>query len=347
VVPIGGTAGEAPALHTTLQPPAEVPPPVSPFPSSPEAINPSADYTKPLHHGFWDRCRDVFDFGHGAPNNRCWFQSDHGFDDKLTSPVTEPFYFEDPRSLTEVRPIAIFESAPSRNPIFRGGATEFFGLQGRVAFTERLSLVINELGIVSLNPNAPTEDFRRDTSFAEVRLGPKYTFFRNPAFGGVAAVGLTFGIPAGDGRAFQDTGTLSLNPYVTYAQNFGRSSFGSFNFIGALGFDFATDSERSEFFHSHFHFDYDVLNSHKFFPLFELNYWRYTRTGRLHDFGFEGADLVNFGSTTAGKDYLTLAVGARYHFTENIQAGGAIEFPTTAERGLADFRVTFDVIFRY
>jgi hypothetical protein len=294
--------------------------------------------------------RGWFDWGdHSSAQQHNWFQSDHCFDQIMTSPVTEPFYFEDPRALTEVRPIAIFQSAPSHNPFFRGGNSEFFGLQARLAFTECWSFVVNELGIISLNPNDPTPEFGRSTGFAEVKMGPKWTFYRNTTAGAVAAAGLTFEIPAGDRSVFQNTGDLGLNPYVTYAQNFGRSlNIGSFNFIGTAGYAFATDSQRSEFLHTHFHLDYNVLNMHNWFPLVEMNYWYYTKNGKATDLGFEGADLVNFGShSTQGRNYLTIALGTRYNFTDNVIGGFAVEWPVSNEKGLADFRLTFDMIFRY
>ena len=43
----------------------------------------------------------------------------------------------------------------------------------------------------------------------------------------------------------------------------------------------------------------------------------------------------------------TLALGARYKFSENIQVGGAFEFPAWGKHYLLDYRLTFDVIFRY
>ena len=57
------------------------------------------------------------------------FQSDHNFD-HFISPVSDPFYFEDPRALTELRPIFMFQSIPHNNPVFHGGNIEFFGTQG-------------------------------------------------------------------------------------------------------------------------------------------------------------------------------------------------------------------------
>jgi hypothetical protein len=285
------------------------------------------------------------EWGDKSSNNHGWFKSDTCFNG-LISPVSNPFFFEDPRSLTELRPIFIYQSVPSSNG---GGSAFFFGTQARLAITDRFSVVMNELGFVSLDPSgAPS-----NTGFAEVKIGPKYTFLRSSATGTVAAAGLTFEIPAGSAKVFQDTGTLGLDPYITIGQTFGRlpNGFGTLNLLGELGYSFATDSQRSEFVHASLHLDYNIANSCTFYPLIELNWLHYTNHGNRFPFpglGFEGGDLVNFGSATRrGDDVFTIAVGGRYRFTDNIFAGGAIEFPLSRERGLMDYRLTFDVIFRY
>src|SRR5262249_37634984 len=71
----------------------------------------------------------------------------------LISPVTNPFLFEDPRSLTEIRPIFIYQRIPGGQPDFFGGNISYFGTQARVAITNRLSFTINKLGGIWINPN--------------------------------------------------------------------------------------------------------------------------------------------------------------------------------------------------
>src|SRR5262249_35049902 len=65
------------------------------------------------------------------PPQRCLFQSDHCFDNFI-SPITNPFLFEDPRALTEIRPIFIQQGSPSSQYIFHGGSEQFLGTQLRV-----------------------------------------------------------------------------------------------------------------------------------------------------------------------------------------------------------------------
>lgn len=279
-------------------------------------------------------------------DGRACLESDHCFP-TFVSPVTNPFIAEDPRALTEVRPIFFYQSIPSSNWIYRGGNAEFFGLQARLALTENWSVVINKLGWVSINPGgdslAPSE-----TGFSEFWIGPKWTFLRDADCGRAVATGVTFQIPTGDPKVFQDTGKLSVMPYITAAQNFGRTSYGSFNVMDTAGYNFRTDNTRSEYFVNSAHLDFDVLNLHRIFPLVELNWFYYTRSGKANAFAFEGADLVNYGSTDVnGRNNLNLATGLRYKFSEHFQAGAAVEFPLVGTRDINAFRMTFDLVFRF
>jgi hypothetical protein len=277
---------------------------------------------------------------------RNWFQSDHAFDNFI-SPVTNPFLFEDPRSLTEVRPIFMYQRVPGRQPDFDGGNITFFGTQARLAVTDRLSFVLHKLGGIWLNPQS-NYPFDNQAGFAEIWLGPKYTFIRNEETGSVWAGGLQFQIPAGTGRTFQDTGSLSLVPYVSYGQNLFRDfSWGSFNVMATTGYSFSTDNKRSDYYYLSGHIDWDVMNAHKFYPLFELNYLVNTTDGKTVPLGSEGRDLINFGAQAKGRGLLTGAFGARYKITESAQIGAAFEMPFAGPKDFFQYRFTVDFIWRY
>src|SRR5947209_6552350 len=95
--------------------------------------------------GFWDKTKSIFDLQSGpfcGSPTRKPFQSDHAFDGFI-SPVTDPFLFEDPRSLTELRPLVMYQTIPSKNYAYHGGNAEFFGVQARVALTESVSIVMS------------------------------------------------------------------------------------------------------------------------------------------------------------------------------------------------------------
>jgi hypothetical protein len=358
--------GQAP---DAAPPPPPPPPPgggVPPFPGSlPGGEEPyncgvvAKESSNGIFHGFfsnlWDDtkkwCENVPSSLQGAFQggaDRAIFQSDHKFD-SFTSPLTNPFLFEDPRALTEFRPIFMWQQTPTNNPVFHGGDNIFVGAQFRVAITDWLSVVVNKLGGTWMEVHDPVNPaFNSHDGFSEIWVGPKVTFIRNDCTGTLMAAGLTFQIPAGSGRVFQDTGSLSIDPYFSFAQNFLRSTYGSFNFINTTGYAIPTDNQRSGYFHTSFHLDFDVGNFHRIYPLVELNWFYYGQNGHPLNLGFEGADLFNFGSNNAGRSDLNIAVGARYKFTENIQMGAGIQWGLlNPVHSLEGFRVTVDLILRY
>ncbi len=279
------------------------------------------------------------------------FRSDPCFNGFI-SPVTNPFLFEDPRALTEVRPVVIYQNVPDHlffnknGTLFAsGGDLEFFGLQARVALNQRLSFVIDKLGWTAVQ----FKDGPDTSGFSEVNLGPKYTFLRNQNTGTLGAVGVIFEVPAGSAKVFQDTGTLSVVPYLTLGQTFGRSTYGSFNALGEVGYAFSVDDKRSEYLFTSLHLDYNIANLNRFYPFVELNWFLYTAGGQSLTSGFEGRDLFNFGSMNIGTsdDQLFIAPGFRFKYNEHLQSGIAAEFPLTGRRDLLEFRITFDLIFRY
>lgn len=277
-------------------------------------------------------------------NKEDWFRSDHCFDGFI-SPVTNPFLFEDPRSITEVRPLYLYQKIPGGQPDFGGGGINYFGVQGRLAVTERLSFVVHKLGGVWLNSDGPLNG---GSAFAELWLGPKYTFIRNENTGSLLAGGLQFQIPIGSSKLYQDTGSLSLVPYVSYGQNLFREfSWGSFNALVGAAYALSVDKARSDYLSVSGHLDWDVQNWHRFYPLVELNYYLYTTNGNSNPIGSEGRDLINFGGQAKGNGLLTMAFGARFKIVENAQVGGAFEFPLAGPRDLFQYRFTLDFIWRF
>jgi hypothetical protein len=329
-----------PSKHDVWQP-ADPPPP---------DVHPSIITDQPVGPSWGEKMLGWLEWGdRGSINGRAGLQSDHCFDGAV-SPITAPFYFEDPRALTEVRPIFMYQGVPSKSAGWNGGDLFFFGTQARLALSERFSIVLHELGFYSFNPNTPAPPIRDGTGFAEVKLGAKYTFLRNAERNSAAAVGVMFEIPAGSDKVLQSTGDLSITPYLSYSQTLCRlpGGYGSLNVMGNMGYSFSIDNTRSEFFYTNLHLDYNVAGLNKIFPLIETNWIYYTKSGTATNLGYEGADLINFGSATReGKNYLSLAAGLRYKFTENIIAGAAVQFPVSQEKGLQDYRLTFDLIFRY
>jgi hypothetical protein len=333
-------------------PPPSVPPPPPgsppPFPASEEPFNCGVNTAPAPAHplgGFWNGMNDCIKGVVHPGDGRCCLQSDHKFDDFI-SPVTSPFLSLDPRSLTEIRPIFMYQHTPGSAPHFDGGNIEFFGFQGSLALTERLSLVVNKVGWIWENMHSPSGDFHSANGLTEIWLGPQYTIIRNDCSGTLLAAGLTFQIPTGSSRVFQDTGTLSLMPYVSFGQRFLQTPFGSFHFMNTTGYAASIDGHRTDMFYSNFHLDYGIAN--KWYPFVELNYSVYTKNGNQEPINVGGRDLFNFGSTmVSGHNELTLATGLRYKPIEAIQFGVGIEFPLVSNKDLMQYRLTFDMIFRY
>ena len=300
--------------------------------------------------GYLERCWYDISQGTGLAGGtgRSMFQSDSCFNGFI-SPVTNPHLFEDPRALTEVRPIFMWQRTPNSNYVFQGNSNYFADLQARLAITQNISIVINRLGWAWQNPANPTEGITNGNGFSEVSIGPKFTFLRLEDSNTVAALGLNFILPVGSSKVAQDTGDLSLAPYFSIAQGFGRSDYGSFNFMNTTGYSFATDKLRTDFFYASFHLDYDVGNAHTFYPLVEVNWTYYTFDGNARNINFEGSNLTNFGATqVSGHSDLTVALGGRYRLNNNVQFGLAGEMNVLGGgRHLDLFRLTADVIFRY
>jgi hypothetical protein len=343
--PVGLPTETAP-MPRTVEPPTVTPPaPGVESAIEPPVEPPSGLTTEPMAG---DDALFGYEFlGNTTSRGRRPFESDHAFP-MYISPVTSPFMFEDPRALTEVRPIFIYQKTPGSNYIFRGGDIEYFGTQLRLAVTDRLSFVINKLGFIWDDPRDGGRPFSSSTGFAEMNFGPKYTFWRNEETHALGAMGMTVQLPTGANKDFQNTGRASLVPYLTFAQNYDLFELGSLNLMTTTGYSFAVDNRRTDYYYTGLHLDLDIGNRHKIYPLVELNWFSYTSAGSARNLGFEGRDLINFGSTgVSGISSLTIATGARYKFTENLQTGLAVEFPLTATQDLISFRLTWDVILQY
>ena len=304
----------------------------------PKYDSPAADSLDDWYFG--KRVHDLF----GKPREGWFFCSDHEFE-SMISPVTNPFLFEDPRALTEVRPIFLYQQVPNSQPNYQGGDIWFAGVQGRVAFTERLSLTINKLGVVGTNPKSSL--LPGGTGLSELWFGPKYTFYRDDQAGRIAAAGVQFQVPLGNAKVAQDTGDLTIVPYASFGQTFLKSRIGTFNALAGTGYAFSINTKRSDYYYASGHVSLDVLDKQKFFPLAELNWFQYTTDGTTRFLKGEGTDVVNFGSLAKSSGLLTGAVGARYRFTRHIEVGAAYEFPLSGNRDFFKNRVTVDLILRY
>lgn len=301
--------------------------------------------------GDWwdDRRRDMSEGILGftrSDRDRIAFESDCEFDGFI-SPVTNPFLAEDPRALTELRPIFFYQTIPGQQYLYQGGNAIFFGLQGRLALTERFSIVLHKLGGMSLNPGSNSV-LESNTGLTEIHVGPKFAFWRNPEDQSLGSFGIIFQMPTGAASIYQDTGKLSLVPYLSYGQRLARTPVGTFNFMNIAGYSLGTNNQRSDFVYDTFQLAWDVGDQRWFYPFVELSWFLYTSKGNERPgLTFEGRDLANVGAPVSGRSYLTIAPGVRFKARESLQFGIATEFPLFGTRDLFQFRLGVDMIWRY
>ena len=272
------------------------------------------------------------------PRARRPLQSDHAFDG-FVSPLTNPAFFEDPRSLTELRFWVMNQLIPESNAL-DGGDFQVYALQARLALTERLSFIAVKDGYISLQPDAVVPD---TDGWADVAAGLKYALVRNPQKQFLLSAGFTYEIDLGTHRVFQGTGDGIWNPFLSAGWEFYPRTHYLTTFAYRLPNN-TTDNSQS-FIWSH-HFDHQI--GCRFYPAVELHWLHYTKSGEALPFDFEGGDLINLGSAdVAGNDLFVMAAGFAYKLSEAVQLAVAYEFPVSSREDILDERVTANLILRY
>lgn len=261
-------------------------------------------------------------------------RSDHSFD-RFVSPMTNPVFFEDPRTLTEARMIFLQHNVPGAAG---GGDVRLLALQMRAALTERLSIVAAKDGfIMSTNPLI-------NDGWADVAAGLKYNLFADPESQRLLSTGFSYELPVGTPRALQGNGDGEFHFYLTGGTQLGDYS----HWISAMGFRIPADpGAESDMWYWSNHFDYEFHDGWYFVN--ELNWFTWFGAGENPGLaGVEGGDLFNLGSTgVAGNDIVTNAIGLKLKRSRHREFGVAFEFPLTERRDVLETRITADWIFRY
>lgn len=279
-------------------------------------------------------CRDCGLFGGLIkPSERC-------FD--MISPISNPLFFEDPRTLTEARLIYANHNIPGSQPLFQGGNVQYWALQLRAALSERVSIIATKDGYIDLRGDNPA--VVDGEGWADVAAGLKVNLIRSPQTQFLLSGGLVYEIDMGAHQVFQGRGDGEFHLFLSGYKRI----LGDVNFISGSGFRLPTDtSARSQMWYWSNHVDYEVFEN--IFALFEVNWFHWMRSGKaLPGVNFEGGDLFNLGSgAVAGNDIVTAAVGGRVKFTEHAILGVGWEFPLTNRRDLLHDRLYADFILRY
>jgi len=286
-----------------------------------------------------DGCRgSEFLGGLIKPSDRC-------FDDFI-SPMINFVHFEDPRTLTEIRPIFVNHWVPDTigNGIAAGGTIQLLAMQFRVALTERLSLIGVKDGYIWDNTDG-TLDALLDDGWASVTAGLKYNLLRDAQAGTLASIGGTYEIPLGSEDALQSVGDGEFHLFVTGGQ---RLLDGNAHVLSAFGWRVPVDDTlQDESVHWSNHFDIKVTNT--LYLLTEVEWWHWTDSASAGlPLGVAGQDLFNLSANdVTGNNLVTQNVGLKYKPSRAAEYGIAYEFPLTEFKDVVESRLQIEMIFRY
>lgn len=257
------------------------------------------------------------------------------------SPMTNPVYFEDPRTLSELRLIFVQHKIPSlAGGAIPGSDVQVVAMQVRAALTEELSLIATKDGYIWASPEAPLDD-----GWADVSLGLKYNLWKDVECQRILSVGAVYEMAVGSTQALQGNGSGQFHLFASYGAEFREVN----HFLTSAGFLLPTDTrDENQVFYWSAHVDRQVADT-CFYGFLEGNWYHWMSNGSNAALnGIQGGDLFNFGSTgVAGSDIVTAAFGLKWKPTELQEVGVAWEVPVTETRGVLNNRITADYILRY
>jgi hypothetical protein len=267
------------------------------------------------------------------------FESDHAFP-RFVGPISNPVLTKDPRSLTEARLLFVSDYIPSDHP-FGGGDFQVYGLEARVALTERLTFIADKDGIASIHAH----NMRSETGLLNIAVGAKYVLIRDVEDQFLVTTGLMYEPPNGEAKVFQGQGSGVFTTFLSTGKEFAEV----YHFLGNFGYQFPADTnQNSSFFYSQVHLDRQVAGW--LYPLVEFNWFHYTQGGQhgLPPALGEGDGLINLGTTgVAGNDLVTFAVGLKVHCGPHLDLGTAYEVPLSNRQDLLGNRLLAELILRY
>jgi hypothetical protein len=253
---------------------------------------------------------------------------------EISSPISAPTIFEDPRIENELRPIFIYHQL-DEDFVTQGGNVRIFALQARFKVTDDLAIIATKDGYVQLRPDAVLPD---EDGFGNVALGAKYALYQCPSEGQIVTAGLRYEIPMGDDDVLEGEGDGSFNPFVSAA-----TAVGPMNVVASTGFRLPIDDEDSSFYDANLHFDTALDFFH---PALEFNLVHTIDGGGRLPIADESPDYFNFGSVHAtGQNIVTGAVGGRFDLSDSLTLGVAYQVPLNRGTGsnVTDWRVTTDL----
>jgi hypothetical protein len=261
--------------------------------------------------------------------------SDHCFD-SFISPISNPFFFEDPRSLTEVRGVFLDNSLPG---FIGGGDLQITGIQLRGRLADRWSVIAPRIAYFQVNQGgggAPT-------GFMAAPVGLKYNLVRDVDRQMLVSAGITYFIPESISN-FPPPGSGDLHFFLTG----GKRIYDYGHWLSATGFRIPLDSNLgTQLWYWSNQWDYEVVDH--WYGLFGVNWYHWMRSaGAQIPIGITGLDVINLPTGgVAGTDVVTAVAGVKWKPSGHLEVGGGFEFPLTTRTDILQNRAYADIIFRY
>lgn len=260
--------------------------------------------------------------------------SDPCFNDFI-SPMTNPVFFEDPRTLTEARFIFLDHQLPNA---LGGDHVQVYAMQARLALTENLSIIATKDGfIVSQSPIL-------NDGFADVAAGLKYNIFKDVDSQTIVSVGTTFEMPIGSAQALQGNGDGEFHVFASAGTQLWQGA----HWITGSGFRLpANRAAENQMWYWSNHID-QQLGQSGIYLFHETNWYHYMSSANAFGAPIGGGDLFNLGSVgMAGENMVTGAIGVKYKPQQNMEVGVAYEVPYGNRKDLMQDRINVNFILRF
>lgn len=254
---------------------------------------------------------------------------------EFISPMTNPVYFEDPRTLTEARVIFLNHHLPSD---LGGKDVQLYATQLRAALTEDLSVIATKDGFIVSQSDV------LDDGFADIAGGLKYNFYKDADSQTLLSGGATFALPFGSTQALQGRCDGEFHLFATGGMEF----LLDWHWVSGSGFRLPANAQAgNQIWYWSNHLDRRIGES-GFYLFTEANWFHYMSGADAFPVPVGGQDLFNLGSTgIGGNDVVTGAFGVKYKPRTNMEIGVAYEFPYTRRKDIIQNRLTVDLIVRF
>lgn len=272
--------------------------------------------------------------------------TDHCFDDFI-SPMINFVFFEDPRSVTEIRPIFVNHRFPSRigtgGAVTAGGSLQLYAVQMRARLTDRLSLIAVKDGF-AVDQSGGALDTVIDDGWGAVSAGLKYNLLRDVENGTLLSTGMTYEIPIGSRRLLQEVADGEFHFFLSAGQRF---LDGDAHWLSSVGYRLPVDTSAQNSairWSNHL----DLRLTEKLYVFTESSLWHFTDDAGAGFPGIAGQDLLNLTSTgVEGETLVTHNFGVKLKPNANTEIGVAYEFPVSDFEDIIEDRLTIDLIYRF